>query len=49
MKPRNHVARIAWKFNKPKVYKSKKGKGSTSKRIKNPRLLFSDDNLRYAG
>jgi len=28
MKSRNHVARVAWKFNKPKVYKSKKGKGS---------------------
>lgn len=28
MKSRNHVARAAWKFNKPKVYKAKKGKGS---------------------
>lgn len=28
MKTRNHVARAAWKFNKPKVYKAKKGKGS---------------------
>jgi len=28
MKTRNHVARVAWKFNKPKVYKAKKGKGS---------------------
>lgn len=28
MKSRNHIARNAWKFNKPKVYKAKKGKGS---------------------
>lgn len=28
MKTRNHIARNAWKFNKPKVYKAKKGKGS---------------------
>jgi hypothetical protein len=28
MKTRNHVARAAWKFNKPKVYRAKKGKGS---------------------
>lgn len=28
MKTRNHVARAAWKFNKPKVFKAKKGKGS---------------------
>lgn len=28
MKTRNHVARVAWKFNKPKVYRAKKGKGS---------------------
>lgn len=28
MKTRNHIARVAWKFNKPKVYKAKKGKGS---------------------
>lgn len=28
MKSRNHIARVAWKFNKPKAYKAKKGKGS---------------------
>lgn len=28
MKSRNHVARVAWKFNKPKAFKAKKGKGS---------------------
>ena len=28
MIPRNHIARHAWKFNKPKAYKAKKGKGS---------------------
>ena len=49
MKSRNHVARVAWKFNKPKVYKAKKGKGADTKRVKNPRLLFSNDDLQYAG
>ena len=28
MKSRNPIARNTWKFNKPKVYKAKKGKGS---------------------
>ncbi len=28
MKTRNHVAREAWKFNRSKAYKAKKGKGS---------------------
>lgn len=28
MKSRNPIARNAWKFNKPKVVKAKKGKGS---------------------
>jgi stalled ribosome alternative rescue factor ArfA len=28
MKTRNNVARNAWKFNKPKAYRAKKGKGS---------------------
>jgi len=28
MKTRNHVARAAWKFNKAKAFKPKKGKGS---------------------
>jgi hypothetical protein len=28
MKSRNYVARHAWKFNKPKAYRAKKGKGS---------------------
>lgn len=31
MKTRNHIARNAWKFNKPKVVKAKKGKGSFSR------------------
>ena len=34
MKTRNHVARVAWKFNKPKVYRAKKGKGSYSRQKK---------------
>lgn len=28
MKTRNPIARTAWKFNKPKVVRAKKGKGS---------------------
>lgn len=28
MKTRNHVARNAWRVNKPKVFKARKGKGS---------------------
>lgn len=41
MKTRNHVARVAWKFNKPKVYKAKKGKGSfvRTKKVKVDELL----------
>jgi stalled ribosome alternative rescue factor ArfA len=48
MKSRNHVARNAWKFNKAKIYKAKKGKGSF-KRVKNARSLFLDSDLRLAG
>jgi hypothetical protein len=48
MKTRNPIARNTWKFNKPKVYKAKKGKGSF-KRVKNTRSLFSDSDLRLAG
>jgi len=48
MKSRNPIARNTWKFNKPKVYKAKKGKGSF-KRVKNTRSLFSDGDLRLAG
>ena len=48
MKSRNPIARNTWKFNKPKVYKAKKGKGSF-KRVKNARSLFSDSDLRLAG
>ena len=47
MKTRNHVAREAWKFNKPKVYKAKKGKGSF-KRTKYARSLFSNGDLAIA-
>lgn len=38
MKSRNHVARVAWKFNKPKVYRALKGKGSY-RRIKRVDVL----------
>jgi hypothetical protein len=48
MKTRNPIARTSWKFNKPKVYKTKKGKGSF-KRIKNTRSLSSDCDLLLAG
>jgi len=48
MKSRNPIARNTWKFNKPKVYKAKKGKGSF-KRVKNARSLFLDSDLRLAG
>jgi stalled ribosome alternative rescue factor ArfA len=48
MKSRNPIARNTWKFNKPKVYKAKKGKGSF-KRDKNTRSLFSNSDLRLAG
>ena len=34
MKTRNHIARNSWKFNKPKVYRAKKGKGSYSRQKK---------------
>lgn len=47
MKTRNHIARVAWKFNKPKVYKAKKGKGSF-KRIKNAKSLFSNGDFALA-
>lgn len=40
MKSRNPIARNAWKFNKPKVVKAKKGKGSVYKR--NKRVSFDD-------
>ena len=48
MKSRNPIARNAWKCNKPKVYKAKKGKGSF-KRIKNQRSLSRDCDLLLAG
>lgn len=48
MKTRNHISRVAWKFNKPKVYKAKKGKGSF-KRIKDQRSLSRDCDLSLAG
>ena len=48
MKSRNPIARNTWKFNKPKVYKAKKGKGSF-KRDKNTRSLFLNNDLRLAG
>lgn len=48
MKSRNPIARTIWKFNKPKVYKAKKGKGSF-KRIKNQRSLSRDCDLSLAG
>ena len=36
MKNRNHIARHAWKFNKPKTFKAKKGRGSFNRsRTKN--------------
>lgn len=48
MKSRNPIARNTWKFNKPKVYKAKKGKGSF-KRDKNLRSLSHDGDLLLAG
>ena len=32
MKSRNPIARTAWKFNKPKIVKAKKGKGSYNRK-----------------
>lgn len=48
MKSRNPIARNTWKFNKPKVYKAKKGKGSF-KRVKNTRSPSENSDLRLAG
>jgi len=48
MNTRNPIARNTWKFNKPKVYKAKKGKGAF-KRIKNMRSLSDDGDLALAG